>query len=51
MNLNKIFIERTGMGKVMGRFHAKLILYEFDDWLRVIISSANLGVSDWNTYG
>ena len=28
-------------------FHSKLILYEFDDRLRVIIPSANLYVLDW----
>ena len=30
-----------------GTFHSKLILYEFDDRIRVVISSANLGFRDW----
>jgi len=30
-----------------GSFHSKLILYEFDDRLRIIVTSANLSSSDW----
>jgi hypothetical protein len=30
-----------------GVFHSKLILYEFDDILRVIVPSANLYQQDW----
>jgi len=33
-----------------GTFHSKLILYEFNDRLRVIISSANLVKEDWLDY-
>ena len=43
VNMNIVYPQKTGWGV----FHSKLILYEFDDRLRVIISSANLYRHDW----
>lgn len=49
-NLNKVNMTRYNKGQVpFASFHSKLILYEFDDRLRVIISSANLTIKGWST--
>jgi hypothetical protein len=45
-NMNMVYISKYGEIPY-GTFHSKLILYEFDDRLRVVISSANLGFRDW----
>jgi hypothetical protein len=46
LNMNMIFQQKWGaLG--YGIFHSKLILYEFEDRLRVIIPSANLYEHDW----
>ncbi len=46
-NINMVYQPRIGMLDY-GCFHSKLILYEFDDRLRVIISSSNLYHHDWD---
>jgi phosphatidylserine/phosphatidylglycerophosphate/cardiolipin synthase-like enzyme len=49
LNLNKVNMTRYNKGQVpFASFHSKLILYEFDDRLRVIVSSANLTLNSWN---
>jgi hypothetical protein len=45
--MNMIYISKFGEIP-RGTFHSKLIIYEFDDRLRVVISSANLGFRDWS---
>jgi hypothetical protein len=48
LNLNKVNVTRFNKGQVpYGSYHSKLILYEFDDFLRVIVSSANLTGVSW----
>ena len=48
-NLNKVNMTRFNKGQVpFGSFHSKLILYEFDDFLRVIVCSANLTEISWD---
>ncbi len=44
--MNLVFQQKWGALNY-GVFHSKLILYEFDDRLRVIVPSANLYVPDW----
>jgi hypothetical protein len=44
--INLVFPPKWGAMKY-GVFHSKLILYEFDDRLRVIVPSANLYELDW----
>ena len=44
--MNVIFQQKWG-NLSYGIFHSKLILYEFDDRLRVIVPSANLYDFDW----
>lgn len=34
-----------------GLQHAKLLLFEFDDYLRVVVTSANLTLDDWSNLG
>ena len=46
LNMNLVFQQKWGALNY-GVFHSKLILYEFDDRLRVIVPSANLYVLDW----
>ncbi len=46
LNMNMVFQQKWG-ALSYGIFHSKLILYEFDDRLRVIIPSANLYEHDW----
>jgi hypothetical protein len=46
VNLNAVYPFKGG-ALSYGIYHSKLILYEFDDRLRVIISSANLYDYDW----
>lgn len=46
-NINIVYQKKFGQNDY-GVFHSKLILYEFDDRLRVIISSANLYLHDWD---
>eukprot|EP00347_Sterkiella_histriomuscorum_P001407 403372152 len=46
LNLNFVFQQKWG-GNSYSVFHSKLILYEFDDRLRVIVTSANLYTQDW----
>ena len=45
-NLNLVFQKKIGYLEY-GVFHSKLMLIEFDDRLRVVISSSNLYVHDW----
>ena len=46
LNANIVYQQKFGaLG--YGVFHPKLILYEFDDRLRVVISSANVYIPDW----
>lgn len=47
-NINMVYQQRIGSIYEYGCFHSKLILYEFDDRLRVIISSSNLYHHDWD---
>ena len=47
LNFTKINIHRHGRVPYAS-YHSKLILYEFDDCLRVIIASANLTEYSWN---
>lgn len=45
-NLN--YVHQNKVGKFFfGVFHSKLIMFEFDDRLRVVISSSNLYSFDW----
>lgn len=44
--LTLVYQKKWGANRY-GVFHSKLILYEFDDRLRVIVPSANLYVMDW----
>ena len=46
LNMNLVFQQKWGALNY-GVFHSKLILYEFDDRLRVIVPSANLYIPDW----
>lgn len=46
LNMNLVFQQKWGALNY-GVFHSKLILYEFDDRLRVIVPSANLYILDW----
>jgi hypothetical protein len=47
-DLNVNFIKVGKFGDVRyGVFHSKLIIYKFDDRIRIIISSANLCKEDW----
>ena len=46
-NFNMVYQHKIGTLDY-GCFHSKLILYEFDDRLRVIISSSNLYIHDWD---
>lgn len=46
VNLNMIYQRKIGNFDY-GVFHSKLILHEFDDRLRVVVSSANLYIHDW----
>lgn len=50
-NLNLVYQKSIGSGFDWGCFHSKLILYEFDDRLRVIVSSSNLYEHDWHHMG
>ena len=45
-NLNLVHQNKWGQN-FFGCFHSKLILYEFDDRLRVVVSSSNLYHHDW----
>ena len=45
-NLNYVH-QNTWGRNFFGVFHSKLILFEFDDRLRVVISSSNLYRFDW----
>ena len=48
VNLNKVNMTRWISGQVpYASYHSKLILYVFDDRLRVIVTSANLTVASW----
>ena len=46
-NMNVINIPKFGEVPY-GTFHSKLTIYEFNDRLRVVVSSANLGIKDWS---
>jgi hypothetical protein len=46
LNMNLVYQQKSGALNY-GVFHSKLILYEFDDRLRVIVPSANLYILDW----
>lgn len=47
---NMNFVYQNKYGKFFyGIFHSKLMLFEFDDRLRVIVSSSNLYSIDWET--
>ena len=44
--MNLVFQQKWGSMNY-GVFHSKLMLLEFDDRLRVVVSSANLYLMDW----
>ena len=47
-DLFRVVYQRSqGKGLDYGVFHSKLMLLEFDDKLRVVVSSANLYEHDW----
>ena len=46
LNMNLIFPSKQGPLN-FGVFHPKLMLLEFDDRLRVVVSSSNLYIHDW----
>jgi hypothetical protein len=45
--INFVYQKRIGNSVNYGVFHSKLIVYEFDEFIRVIVSSANLYEHDW----
>lgn len=47
LNINLVYQEKWGHLSY-GTFHSKLMLLEFDDRLRVVVSSANLYLHDWD---
>lgn len=48
INTNFVYQKKAPPGLDWGCFHSKLILYEFDDRLRVVVSSSNLYQHDWH---
>ena len=47
INANFVYQKKPPTGLGWATFHSKLILYEFDDRLRVVVSSSNLYQHDW----
>ena len=49
LNINYVNQDKTTKGRLpfFGIFHSKLMLLEFDDRLRVVVTSANLYKMDW----
>ena len=47
LTLNVVYQKSKGYGLDFGVFHSKLMLIEFKDKLRVVVSSANLYEHDW----